>query len=254
MIADLGLEGVDISISPRHAQLDPAAVLEDPSGQAANVSRLVRAAGLLVADVFVLTGFGPSVLSVNARTANERQQARRQFDALLQFAVQAGAPGMTVLPGEPWNDDPETGLAVAAEELAWRAQQASAEGLGLSFEPHAISNVRTPDSVLALLDRSAGVGLTLDYSHFVSLGITEEAVDPLLPHARHFQARQASPGHLQATARTGVINFPRIIHALIAHGYVGWFGIEYTWNSWMDEVDTIAQTALLRDVARTVLS
>jgi sugar phosphate isomerase/epimerase len=191
---------------------------------------------------------------VNTRTAPERAEARGQFEALVQFAVELRAPGITILPGERWDDDPEGALAVAAEELGWRAKRAASEGLGLSFEPHAVSNVRTPDAVLALLARAPGVMLTLDYSHFVSLELAEEAVDVLLPYARHFQARQAAPGHLQATAKTGIIDFPRLVRALQAQGYRGWFGLEYTWNNWMDEVDTIAQTALLRDVARAAFA
>jgi sugar phosphate isomerase/epimerase len=250
VIADLDIDGVDVSISNRHDQLVPKHVLADPAAVAARVARTTSRLGLEVADVFVLTGYGPDTLSVNARTEDERAAARRQFDAFVAFAVELGAPGITVCPGETWDDDPKAGLDVAGAELAWRADRAAAVGLALSFEPHAQSNVRTPEAVLDLLARAPGVTITLDYSHFVARGVAEADVDCLIPHARHVQARQAAPGHLQATAKTGTIDFARIVGALGRSGYAGWFGLEYTWNDWIDEVDTLAQTALLRDLVR----
>ena len=254
VIADLGIEGIDVSVSGRHDQLVPREVVDDPKGEATRIKRNADRLGLAVADVFVLTGYGPDTLSVNETAIDARAESRRQFESFVPFAVELGAPGITILPGEVWRDNSEEGLAVAAGELAWRAERAADQGLGLSFEPHGRSNAPTPAAVLELLACAPGVTVTLDYSHFVGGGLAEAAADCLIPYARHIQARQASPGHIQATAKTGTIDFPRIIGLLDAAGYAGYFGFEYTWNDWIDEVDTLAQTALLRDVVRAAMA
>lgn len=250
VIADLGLDGADISISDRHQQTNPEAVLEDPVREAVKVGRKLKATSLVVADCFALTGFGPNTLKVNAPDDAERRTARTQFEAFLRFATYLGAPGITVLPGM---GDDSRALELAASELRWRQSIASDAGLVLSIEPHQSSVVKTPDDVIDLVECVPGLMLTLDYSHFVAAGIDDREVDVLLPHTRHLQARQASPGKLQTVFEEGTIDFSRVLGLLDESGYAGWIGFEYVWNSWTrQEVDTLGQTTLLRDHIRAI--
>lgn len=252
VLVDLGLEGVDISVSDRHHQLDPAAVVEDPSGLASNVRRLLAPYDLAVADCFALTGFGPNTLPVNAATESERTTARAQFVSFVRFAGAIGAPGLTVLPGI---GDDAGARDLAATELAWRRGVAADAGLGLSVEPYQASVVKSPADVRRLVEDVSGLQLTLDYSHFVAAGYDDVEVDGLLPYTRHLQARQASPGNLQTVIEDGRIDFGRVVRLLAESGYAGWIGFEYVWNSWIKpEVDTLGQTTMLRDQLRAVMS
>lgn len=254
VIADLGLDGVDVSVSDRHGQLSPAAVLDDPEGEAIRIRKLAEAEGLLVADVFVLAGYGPNTLSVNEKDLAARARAREHFERHLAFALALGAPGLSLLPGDRWEDDADAAFKVAAEELQWRAERAARDGLLVSVEPHAASVAGRPAAVAALLDAAPDLWLTLDYSHFEYRSIPQSEVHPLLARTRHLQARQAAAGGLQATASTGTIDFATIARHLVEQGYDRWIGLEYTWNDWIPEVDTIAQSALLRDTFREALA
>lgn len=249
-MADLGLNGADISISDRHQQINPKAVLEDPLSLARKVKDKLGAAGLAVADCFALTGFGPNTIQVNAPAEGDRRTARSQFEAFVGFAARLGAPGITVLPGM---GDGQAARDLAAAELIWRQRTASDAGLVLSVEPHQSSVVKTPADVMRLIEDVPGLKLTLDYSHFVAAGLADRDVDVLIPHVRHLQARQASIGKLQTVFEEGVIDFSRILGLLHESGYTGWVGLEYVWNSWIKpEVDTLGQTTLLRDHLRSI--
>ena len=170
-----------------------------------------------------------------------------RFDSTLAFAAEIDSPGITIIPGLPFD---EAALDRSAEELVWRAERAAACGLALSFEPHYESIVPTPSDVLRLMDRAPGVMLTLDYAHFVFQGIDEREVDVLIPHTRHIHGRQGAPGLMQASVADGTIDFARIIRAFEAAGFTGYFSLEYQWDDWMHckNVDCISETVLLRDL------
>jgi sugar phosphate isomerase/epimerase len=254
VIADLGLDGVDVTVSDRHPQLAPAEVVAEPVVVGRRVRQVADDLGLAVADAFFLTGApGGVVRRVDDPDAAGRAAARDQFERLVAFASELGAPGITVLPGTPWDDRAE-GLRVAAEELQWRATVAAEAGMRLSFEPHGIANVRTPVEVAELIAAAPDVRVTLDLSHMCAAGIPDSDCDVLLPIAGHVQFRQARRGDMQARAADGEIDLPRLVRKLVESGYDGWVSAEYVIADHATEVDTITQTAIFRDQARSVLA
>jgi sugar phosphate isomerase/epimerase len=110
------------------------------------------------------------------------------------------------------------------------------------------SPVRTLDFLAAV----PGLKLTLDYAHFVCMGWTQSAIDPLAGHAAHVHLRQARPGALQAKWGEGVIDFGAVAERLRAVGYAGFLSIEYVHQGYMNTLsdDVLTETVRMRDHMR----
>jgi sugar phosphate isomerase/epimerase len=256
LIRMLGLEGVDLCLMQSRSAVRPEDVRADVAGWADRLDKGVRGRGLVVADVFVIPwtdfrGFAP-----NHPDPAEREAAAALFRDMLELAARLGSPGMTILPGIDWEGEGhEESLGRAAAELAWRVEEARFRGVRLSIEPHVGSVASTPGRALDLLERTPGLELTLDYSHFVYQGIPEAEVEPLVPYARHCHVRGARKGRMQAPLRESTIDFERMLDVMIENDYDGFLGLEYVWLDWehCNECDNLSETILLRDRLRAKL-
>jgi sugar phosphate isomerase/epimerase len=144
----------------------------------------------------------------------------------------------------------------AAAELEWRAQAAERAGVKFAVEAHLGSIVPTPEEALQLIELAPTLTLTLDPSHFIRQGISNERVLTLVSRSSHVHARCAREGRLQAPLRDNSINFEKYLESLNRHEYPGWMTLEYTWIEWerCNEVDILSETILLRNLLRTVHS
>jgi sugar phosphate isomerase/epimerase len=245
----LGFDAVDVFAIPEQSQLKPADVVADMAGAARRVREAVD--GLTVSDFFVHPGGGfHAELSLNTPDAARRAEARDWFLRMLAFANAIGARGVTVMPGPHWpTETRQSSLSRAADELAWRVEQAHAAGLELSTEPHTQSVIDAPELALELVERAPGLALTVDYSHFVHDGYDDDAIEPLLAHARHLHARPARRGRLQESLKHNTIDFARIVERLLELGFSGYVCCENIWFAPLgcDDVDNLSETILLRD-------
>ncbi|MEW2516685.1 sugar phosphate isomerase/epimerase family protein [Actinacidiphila alni] len=250
IVRALGCEAVDIGFMTGRSHVRPETAHGSIGLAAGAVRERVESRGLAVADVFAIPAADFESLAPNNPDARRRELAMEFFADAVDFARAVGAPGLTTLPGVVFGDEPfERALERSAQGLRRRVDLAGAVGLALSVEPHTGSLIDTPDKAARLLAAVPGLTLTLDYGHFVYGGSPQEDIDPLLPHARHLQCRAARPGVLQARVAEDTVDWARVVAALGA-GYDGYLALEYVWQEWMDcdRVDTVAESALLRDV------
>jgi sugar phosphate isomerase/epimerase len=255
VIRDLGITAVDVCSFSGYQHTPPETVLADPARAAEAVGERLARFDLAVADVFMIVGGSFEELAPNHPDAAVRAESLRQFEGFVEFSRRLGAPGLTILPGTPFEGGAEdTSLELAAVELNRRAQLAGAAGLRLAFEPHYGSIAPTPERALELIELTPEVGFALDYSHFVYQAIPVEDVDPLLERTYHLHVRQSEPGDMQSRAREGTIDFLRIRDKLLGLRYDGYFALEYQWeDGWLDfsRVDCISETADMRDLLLT---
>jgi sugar phosphate isomerase/epimerase len=250
LIADLGFKGVDIGLFGGGAQLSPDAVLSRVPQSAHELSNQIADAGLTLADVFLIPG-SFDLLAANHPDATERSKSRDLFKRCLEFILLCEGMHMTALPGIPWKGESlETSVSRASDELAWRAAQAAAVGLVFAIEPHLESVVETPEATIALLERTPGLTITLDYTHFTYQGISDSRIEPLIRRASHFHARGAAPERLQMPLKQNVIDYPQIVKTMARDGYRGFVGVEYCYDEWKqcNEVDVLSETILMRDL------
>jgi sugar phosphate isomerase/epimerase len=250
IVAGLGFDAVDIGFMAGRSHVRPEEVASETAGWAGRIGERCAARGLAVSDVFAqTTGFADR--AVNHPDAAERDRSMAFFRHSLDFARRLGSPGLTLLPGIVFADEPWREAALrAAVELRRRVEEAAAAGLALSVEPHVGSVIDTPRRTAALLEMTPGLTLTLDYGHFVASGAPEADVEPLAARARHVQCRGGAPGRLQESMRANTIDFPRMVAVLAEAGYTGFLACEYVWSEWQhcDDVDDLTETVALRDV------
>jgi sugar phosphate isomerase/epimerase len=254
VIALLGFDGVDIGLFEGRSHLWPSRVFPRLAESARELKNKLGDRGLQAADVFLQTAPEFVSLAPNQPDKSRRRKAREMYQRTLEFAAAVGSPHVSALPGVRFAEEPaKDSFKRARDELAWRVEQAAAHKLTFSVEAHVGSIVPRPAAALRLVEQTPGLTLTLDYTHFTKVGIPDDQIEPLVPHARHFHARGARRGRLQASFADNTIDYARVWQKLIETNYPGYVGIEYVWIDWehCNEVDNLSETILWRDFFRS---
>lgn len=242
----LGFDAIDVSLFYASA-LDRTQILEDPEAAAASLLQL----GMPIAQYYHV--FGASLDDRTASDPNGREANLADLRQVARFCAAARIPSVFVLPGVLL---PGQTLAQATREavetLRRSVEIVAAHAVELTIEPHVRSIVESPDAALALLGQVPGLGLALDYSHFLCLGFTQEACHQLIPHAAHVHLRQARAGRLQERMAYGTINFDTLLSKLVERGYDGWVAPEPVHQDYIDawNVDVLSEVIALRDLVR----
>lgn len=257
LIRLLDIEGLDLGLFGNRSHVRPEMVRGNLPMWAGILKERIAHAGLALADFFFQPWTDFTVMAINHPDPTQQDEARAIFSDMLELAEHLGAPGMTMLPGARFGDESwDAAIRRAAEGLKWRVEAAATKGIALSVEGHLGSCVDTPEKLATLIERTPGLKLTLDYTHFIAAGFADSDVEPLLVHVRHFHCRGAARGRLQTSFAENAIDYRRVLHKLREIGYASYFGIEYTWSDWQDcnRTDNVSETILFRDFAREVLA
>ncbi len=250
LIAAMGFDGVDVGLFEGRSHLQPSTEFRGAERAGKRLGKRLGDRGLKAADIYLQTAADFVSLAPNHPEAPRRRKARDLFRRTLDYAQACGTRHVSALPGVRFREEPAAAsFARAADELAWRCAAAAAAGLVFSVEAHLGSIVPNPQQTLRLVQRVAGLTLTLDYTHFTRMGIADSQVEPLIQYASHFHARGARKGRLQTSLAENTIDYRRIVKRMQATGYRGFLGIEYVWTEWehCNQVDNLSETILWRD-------
>lgn len=257
LIHSLEIEGLDLGVFAERSHIRPEIIRKDVPLWAGILRERIHTAGLELADVFVQNALDFETMAPNNPDPREREAGMELFVDMLEFARRLESPGITILPGARFGDEPwEDAIARSAEGLKQRVHTAARHGIQVSVEGHVGSCVDTPEKLARLLELTPGLRLTLDYTHYAYAGIPDSEVEPLIPYARHFQARGARRGKLQAKFGDNTINYGRILQRLVDTSYAGFFAIEYVWTEWqqLNETENVCETILMRDFVKAALA
>lgn len=241
----LGFELVDIALF----LADGAELASDPEAIAASLRASLTEHGLATEDVFLAVGGTVEEIAPNQRDRSLRERGRREFVAGARVAAELGAPGITILPGVTWAEDPDAAWATCIEELAWRVDEAAALGVELRIEAHAGSIAPVPELVTRLCSDVPGLRLTLDLSHFELQSVTLDRMLTLVPLAGHLHVRAAKPGAIQVRWRDNETDLGALVAGLRGVEYAGAYCVEYVpmpkWRC--DEMDVVTEALSTRD-------
>ena len=240
----LGFELVDLALF----LADGAELVADPAAVVSGLRASLTSHGLTSEDLFLAIGATFDEIAPNQRDRELRERGRREFAAAARVASDLGIPGITLLPGVTWVEDPDAGWEACVEELAWRVEQAAALGVQVRIEAHAGSIVPLPELAARLCADVPGLRLTLDLSHFELQAVTLDRMLTLVPLAGHLHVRAAKPGAIQVRWRDNETDFSALVGALGALGYPGAYCVEYVpmpkWRC--DELDVVTEALATR--------
>jgi sugar phosphate isomerase/epimerase len=215
----------------------------------------VRALGMTVPNLHwgVGEGFRPAI---NDPDPVARAKIKELYQRAVEFCHEAGVLSITVLPGIVHPGQSVRDARALAAETFWEfVPLASHANVRLTTEAHVKSAFESPESALGLLEEVPGLGLVLDYAHFVCQGCSQSSVDPLCRFTADVHLRQAKPGLLQSKMEDGTINFALVLDELRQVGYAGYLCVEYVHSAYMgaDNVDVLTETIKMRDFVREEL-
>jgi sugar phosphate isomerase/epimerase len=165
---------------------------------------------------------------INSPDAERRQRTHELFPGVCRFASAIGCKSILVIPGPVLTDQSkERSLELSAGALQNLAAIAGDFSLHLNAEADIDSCASTPEAAEELCKRVPGLGLTLDYSHFVCQGIEPARIERLHRFTRHLHVRQAAPGQIATEIDDGVIDFSAVLRQLESTGYSGLYCVEY---------------------------
>lgn len=253
LIAMLDCKGVDIGLFSGRSHITAETEFQQIHHRAKILKNQLDDRGLAATDVYLQLDTDLSMYAINHPDSNRRSYARESFLKLIDYASELGAEHITTLPGMYFTaEDKAVSLKRCYEELNWRQEKVNNSALSFGVEVHVGSPFVKPADTVALLEAVPGLTLTLDYTHYILDGYTQEEVDPLLSYASHFHARGARKNRLQVSMTDNAIDYPKIIENMKKWDYNGWIGLEYIWINWerCNEVDTLSETIRLRDIIR----
>ena len=255
LIAMLGIKGVDIGLFENRSHLQPSSEFKNLRRAARVLKKKLGDKGLKAADIFLQLDLDFKPYAVNHPQARQRRKARDWFLKTLEYTAECGGKHITGLPGAHFEEESRAdSFARAVDELNWRVAQAELHDIVYGVEAHIGSIAPRPPAALKLLQRTPGLTLTLDYTHFTRVGIADEKVEPLVPYASHFHARGGRRGRLQTNFSQNAVDYKRVYQIMRETRYKGWIGIEYVWMDWerCNESDNISETILFRDFFRSL--
>jgi sugar phosphate isomerase/epimerase len=252
IIAALGFEAAELGFG----HLQPALIAARPRHEADRLRRALDHTGLALLDLFpwFATRFSTApytwrTCSINMPDPEARREVLRLFEALLAFAREVGAPGITVTSGPVHKELGFEGSFEASREMLRELlARAHTAGLELSIEPHRESPTHSPETALRMVEELPGLQVTLDYSHFVADGRATPEGDVLIPYARRVDARQARRDKVQCRFEEGEIDFAHIVRALAAAGYAGTISTEYVCVDYQgcNDLDVVSETLKMK--------
>lgn len=205
-----------------------------PRGEELDAVRgAIEAAGLSVALFNFDAGDMPSgdrgMLSDPERVSGFRDNV----PVALDFARQVGAPRLNALVGVAVEGmDREEQLALAADNVAWAADQAAGDGIEVMIEhlntwengAYLLPTAREAAELIERVGRD-NVGLQYDVYHAQrmegNIVTTLRELSSLITHI------QVADSPAREEPGTGELSYPFVFQAIEEIGYSGWVGLEY---------------------------
>lgn len=224
LVKNLGFEIVDLGICPGNTQIHPVVAATEPERYAAEVNELLQEFNLRPEECFVLD-FGQPI---NDPNDSMRQRTRNLFRGIARFASLTTCRSIMLIPGIVHPEiGPEQSFDLAVRELRELVKMGQDAGVQLNIEPCEPSVAEDPRDAARLCEKVPGLGLTLDYSHFIDPGYDQASIEPLHQFTTHFHARQAAAGKRVEAVDKGTIDFKRVITSLRHQNYNGVIAVEY---------------------------
>jgi hydroxypyruvate isomerase len=158
---------------------------------------------------------------------------RENVPVALDLARRLGCERLNALVGlERSPAEREQQLKLAAENVAWAADQAAPHGIDITIEAvNTFENgpylVPTTRAAAAFIDTVGRPNVRLQYDAYHMQRMEGNLVATITEHAVRIAHIQIADSPGRGEPGTGEINYPFVLDAIDAVGYDGWIGLEY---------------------------
>ncbi len=223
-IADLGFDGIELTIIPRFTT----------ELSALDAAERKRIASLLKQHNLALPAIAAhsSLLETDPDAhAKNMWRLKGGVDLAVELAQRDELPAVNTTPGgkpEEW----EIKKDFLAERVGELVDYGASRGVTIAMEPHIGAIIDTPEKVLELLEivNSPYLKVNFDISHFEIIGMpTEETVSALVPVSAHTHVkdqRGIAPDFEFLIPGEGTFDYVGYLKAMQAHGYDGFITAE----------------------------
>ena len=129
LIHALDIEGLDLGLLGNRSHVRPEVVRQDIPMWSGILKERIERAGLELADFYLQAWTDSQVMAVDNPDPKQRDDSRALFLDMLEVARRLDASGITTLPGVPFDGQSwQDAMALSAEELKWRVDQAGKFG------------------------------------------------------------------------------------------------------------------------------
>ena len=197
-LTDLEYTNVEIAIREQGVQFKPSEITTDLQA-AIDICRNTRRL---------------NVIAFTAEIEAEGDEYYEQFTAICKMAKASKVVSITVPSAElgtPFNEE--------VERLRKLVAIASLEGVVVSIKNEGGRLSGDPDTVRVLCDNVAGLGLTLDPSHFIYGPNAGKDYEKVIKYVCHVQVRDTSKDAFQVMIGQGEVEYGRLVSQLRQIGY-----------------------------------
>jgi sugar phosphate isomerase/epimerase len=200
IISELEFSKIDVAIHEHGPHLRPSEVVEDP--------------GRFAQRIRIGSALSPVAFSVEITAQGD--EFLRQFRAICRLARLTTVPVISIPAGPA-----AMGLEAEVNRLAVLLCIAEADGVILTLDTRIGTLTELPATAAELCHRVAGLGLTLDPSHYVTGPNQNKSYDQVFPHVRHVRLRDTGRRAEQFQVRVGQgeIEYGRVVSQLLRFHY-----------------------------------
>jgi hydroxypyruvate isomerase len=195
------------------------------------VEAAIREAGLEVALFNFYAGDMPAGDRGLPSDPERQGEFRDNVPVALELAEKLGCRKLNALVGLD-KGDRDGRLSLAADNIAWAADQAAQIGAEVLIEavntfengPYLIPTTR---DALAFIDRIGRPNVRLQYDAYHMQRMEGNLVATITEHIDRIAHIQVADSPGRGEPGTGEINYPFVLSAIESLGYEGWIGLEY---------------------------
>lgn len=228
LVANMAFDTVDLSCK-QGTELSQQRMVKEPEPYAALVRDKAAQHQLTLDELFVCIIADEDGKDIDIATDNvaTREKVFHYFAQYCVFAQAAGFNSISIVPLCTEEMDEQAAWDNTVLVLKKCTEIAAAHDLLFNIEPVDFSLLKTPEIANKMVEAVPGLGFTLDYSHYISVGFSEEEIAVMHKYLRHMHLRQATKGSRQEPVETGTIDFAKVTQRLLDDDFAGNLAMEH---------------------------
>ncbi|MBT4504360.1 MAG: sugar phosphate isomerase/epimerase [Gemmatimonadetes bacterium] len=227
LVRNMAFDTVDLS-AKQGDELSQQMMIESPESYGKTIREKAAQHGLKLDELFICTILDDgNDIDIATDDAATQERLLSYFQQFCLFGQTAGFESIMLVPLCSDETDPQAAWNNTVRMLRRCTEIAVSHELVFNIEPVDFSLLKTPETACKMAEEVPGLGFTLDYSHYVCAGFSQEEIAKMHKYLRHMHIRQATKGSRQEPIETGTIDFAKITQLLLDDDFAGNLAMEH---------------------------